>query len=151
MSMRKINYILSILILALCFLFWTDAAGIRPPAHIYPKTVIAVTAFLAASLFIQSIFFPKALKQGNPFQGTNWKRVIITIASTIIFLFAVNTIGFYVSSFAFLVIVTWILGDKEVSLKAISKLGVLGIVVMGIVYASFKIFLKVPTPKGILF
>jgi hypothetical protein len=149
--MRKFNYILSILILALCFFFWIDAAGIRPPAHIYPKTVIAITAFLAVALLVQSIFFPKALIQGKPFEGTKYGRVLTTLLSTIVYFFAVKTIGFYVSSFFFLVIVTWILGDKSEGVKALARLGILGIVVVGLVYASFKLFLKVPTPPGILF
>ncbi|MDK2824802.1 MAG: putative tricarboxylic transport rane protein [Clostridia bacterium] len=151
MTMRKFNYILSILILALCFFFWIDAAGIRPPAHIYPKTVIAITAFLAVALLVQSIFFPKALIQGKPFEGTKYGRVLTTLLSTIVYFFAVKTIGFYVSSFFFLVIVTWILGDKSEGVKALARLGILGIVVVGLVYASFKLFLKVPTPPGILF
>ncbi|KJS83378.1 MAG: hypothetical protein JM58_12730 [Peptococcaceae bacterium BICA1-8] len=151
MSMRKINYIISTLILALCYFFWNDAAGIRPPAHIYPQTVIAVTAFLAFALLIQSIFFPKALIQGKPFEGTKYSRVITSIIATIVYYFVLKAIGFYVSSFFFIIILTWLLGDRRVGLKIFAKLGILGIVVMGLVYAAFKIFLKVPTPPGILF
>ncbi|MFZ7102748.1 MAG: tripartite tricarboxylate transporter TctB family protein [Peptococcaceae bacterium] len=149
--MRKINYIIAILILVLSYFFWTDAAGIRPPAHIYPKTIIAIAAFLACALLVQAIFFPKALKQGNPFAGTKYGRVALTIVATIIYYFALKTIGFYVTSFFFIIILTWLLGDRKVGLKIFARLGILGIVVMGLVYASFKVFLKVPTPTGILF
>ncbi|MFZ5943579.1 MAG: tripartite tricarboxylate transporter TctB family protein [Bacillota bacterium] len=151
MEMRKVNFIIAGLILTISYFFWTDAAGIRPPAHIYPKTIIAITAFLGFALLIQSIFFPKSLIQGKPFEGINYPRVLTTIVATIIYFFVLKTIGFYVTSFFFIIILTWILGEREIGLKIFAKLGLLSLVVMGLVYASFKVFLNVPTPTGILF
>lgn len=151
MSMRKVNIISSILILVMSFIFWNDAAGIRPPAHIYPKTIIAITGFLGFALLIQAIFFPKSVAQTKPFAGLKYKRVLLTIISTILYYFALKTIGFYVSSFFFIIILTWLLGEREIGLKVFTKLGTLSIVVMALIYLAFKVFLKVPTPTGILF
>lgn len=148
MSMRKVNIILSLLILGLCFIFWRDAANINPPAHIYPKTIIITAGLLACILLIQAIFFSKNRANENPFKGTNYGRVLTTLVSAIIFFVSINIIGFYVSSFFFIIIVTWILGDKGGGIKAFAKLGLLSIVVTSLVYVSFKIFLKVPTPTG---
>lgn len=151
MPMRKVNIISAILILALSILFWNDAAGIRPPAHIYPKTIIAITGFLGLALLIQAIFFPKAVAQTKPFAGLNYKRVFITVISTVIYYYALKTIGFYVSSFFFIIVLAWLLGEREVGAMVFAKLGILSIVVMGLIYLAFKVFLKVPTPTGILF
>lgn len=151
MSMRTFNYIFSVIVIALCFFFWQDAASIRPPAHIYPKTIIAVAGFLAFSLLLQSLFFPSSLIQRNPFEGTKWFRVLTIIFATIIYYFAVKTIGFYVSSFIFIIITTWFLGDRTINIKVFGRLATLSLVLNVIVYASFKLFLKVPTPTGILF
>jgi len=151
MSMRKVNIISAVLILALSFLFWNDAAGIRPPAHIYPKTIIAITAFLGFALLIQAIFFPKTVSQTKPFAGLKYNRVLLTVITTVIYYFALKTIGFYVSSFFFIIILTWLLGEREFGVKVFAKLGILSIVVMGLIYLAFKVFLKVPTPTGILF
>ena len=77
MDMRKINIISGIIILALSAIFWMDAAKIRPPAHIYPKTIIAIIAFLGLALLIQAVFFPKSLSQTKPFTGLNYNRVLV--------------------------------------------------------------------------
>jgi len=151
MSMRIVNIFSAILILTLSFLFWNDSAGIRPPAHIYPKTIIAITAFLGLALLIQAIFFPKAVSQTKPFVGLKYNRILITVITTVIYYFALKTIGFYVSSFFFIIVLSWLLGDRQFGLKILSKLGTLSIVVMGLIYLAFKVFLKVPTPTGILF
>lgn len=151
MSMRNVNIISGILILATSFLFWNDAADIRPPAHIYPKTIIAIVAFLGLALLIQAIFFPKAVAQTRPFAGIKYKRVLLTIVSSIIYYFALKSIGFYVSSFFFIIILTWLLGEREVGAKVFARLGALSIIVMTLIYLAFKVFLKVPTPTGILF
>ncbi|NLT96226.1 MAG: hypothetical protein GXW85_12005 [Clostridia bacterium] len=149
--MRKVNIISGILLLAISILFWNDAAGIRPPAHIYPKTIIAIVAFLSIALLIQAIFFPKAVAQTRPFAGIKYKRVLLTIFSSIIYYYALKVIGFYVSSFFFIIILTWLLGEREVGVKVFARLGTLSIIVMTLIYLAFKVFLKVPTPTGIFF
>lgn len=151
MSMRKINIIVGTIILVLSYFFWTDAAAIRPPAHIYPKTVIGITAFLGLTLLIQALFFSKGIADVKPLENMKIGRVLIVIISTIIYYYCLKTIGFFVTSFFFIIVLTWLLGDRQIGLKVFAKLGLLSIVVMGLVYVSFKVFLKVPTPPGILF
>ena len=65
--------------------------------------------------------------------------------------FGIKTIGFYVSSFFFIIVLTWLLGEREVGIKVFARLGTLSIVVMGLIFLGFNVFLKVPTPTGILF
>ncbi|MGI6226708.1 MAG: tripartite tricarboxylate transporter TctB family protein [Peptococcales bacterium] len=151
MDMRKINIISGIIILALSAIFWMDAAKIRPPAHIYPKTIIAIIAFLGLALLIQAVFFPKSLSQTKPFTGLNYNRVLVAILTTLMYYFGIKTIGFYVSSFFFIIVLTWLLGEREVGIKVFARLGTLSIVVMGLIFLGFNVFLKVPTPTGILF
>lgn len=151
MSMRMVNIISGIITLAVSFIFWNDAAGIRPPAHIYPKTIIAIAAFLGVALLVQGIFFPKNVAQTKPFAGLKYKRVLLTIIATIIYYFSLTFIGFYVSSFFYIIVLTWLLGTREVGVKVFAKLGTFSIIVMVLIYLAFKVFLSVPTPTGILF
>ncbi len=152
MTMRRINVIIGVCSILFSIAFYTQAKTMRPPANYYPMTIIATIGFLGVALLIQNHFKPMALAFTTPFKGTRWLVIWGTILGSIIYVWLVDVIGFYVSSFAFLIIATSLLSD-EPSFKGKPFMRIIGMsfIVLALVYLGFKLFLKVPTPSGILF
>ncbi len=153
MTMRQINYFLGIGGLLLSFFFYREAGNIMGDAGLYPKTVITVLAFLSVLLLIQNHFRPlESAKVKMPFKDTRWVVIMGTIFGAGFYIWLVDVVGFYVTSFFFLIIATYLLsGEKKFNPKTLITLTVMATIVVGVVYLAFKVFLKVQTPTGILF
>lgn len=152
MSMKNLNILLSIITLIFCFIFYKSAINIVEPADIYPKTLIIVIGILAIIILIQAVFFRKNDKAVYPFSNIKYRRVMLTTVSTFIYYFCVKYVGFYVSSFIFIIILSILLGKKEAqNKKEIVKVILISLIVMIVIYLGFGLFLKVPTPKALLF
>lgn len=153
MSMKQLNILLSVVTLIICSVFWKSAITIAEPADVYPKTLIIVIGLLAIVILIQALFFKKEDSNVYPFSGTKYNRVIMTIVATFIYYLAVKYIGFYVSSFIFMVILSLLLGKKEKrkDVKEVQRCILISFITIGIIFLAFTCFLHVPTPVGLLF
>jgi len=152
MSMKQLNILLSVITLIVCAVFWRSAITIVEPADVYPKTLIIVIGLLAIMILFQAIFFKPKDHDVYPFANMKYGRVILMTVSMFLYYFAVKYIGFYVSSFIFIILLSMLLGKKEnKDKKEIVKVILLSFIVTGIIYLGFGVFLKVPTPKALLF
>lgn len=152
MSMKQLNILLSVVTLIICAVFWSSAVNIVEPADVYPKALIIVIGSLAVVILIQALFFKKDDSKVYPFANLKYNRVITTIIFAFVYYFGVEYIGFYVSSFIFIIVLSFFLGKKEDrTLKEFAKLIVISLVVTAIIYLGFDVFLKVPTPDALLF
>lgn len=150
MSMKQLNILLSAVILIFCFIFWKSAIKIVEPADVYPKTLIIVIGLLAIIILLQALFFKKNDINIYPFANIKYGRVILTIVLSFIYYFGVKYVGFYVSSFLFIIVLSILLG-KNKNMKEVIKVILLSLIVTSIIYLGFGVFLKVPTPKALLF
>ena len=148
MSMKQLNILLSAVILIFCFIFWKSAIKIVEPADVYPKTLIIVIGLLAIIILLQALFFKKNDINIYPFANIKYGRVILTIVLSFIYYFGVKYVGFYVSSFLFIIVLSILLGKN---MKEVIKVILLSLIVTSIIYLGFGVFLKVPTPKALLF
>ena len=73
-------------------------------------------------------------------------RLFYTLAGALIYVFLMPLVGFYVSSFVFLVVLIKLLGMKKNILVFIPV-----VVFLGCLYVVFSKFLHVPLPKGLFF
>lgn len=78
-------------------------------------------------------------------------RAFLMILATVIYIVAINVVGFYISSFVFLTLMSWYLSDWGLNLASLGISTGFAVILTGAVYATFALFLGVPTPPGILF
>lgn len=150
MSMKQLNIILAICTLIVSFFFWKSASTIVGEAGTYPKALIALMAFFAVCILLQALFFKKDDKNQKPFANIKWFRVGITIIVTVLYYFSAKYIGFYSSSFIYIILLSLIL-EKKRTAKTVVLLTIISLVVTIIIYLAFGIFLRVSVPKGLLF
>lgn len=150
MSMKQLNLVLVGVLLFFCVIFMKAALTITVPADLYPKVLITLIAFISVMIFIQTMFFNKADRENFPFAGMQYTRVLVTIFSTTLYYFGVKYIGFYLSSFLYIVILCSLL-ENERNLKKLLFLLLLSLLLVLIIYLGFHVFLQVPTPKGLFF
>lgn len=149
MNMKKATYIMGGIILLLCFLAWLQTNTITPPAEIYPRALLIITAGLTLIMLLRTIQGKSALFFEKPFENARLIQVLVVIILTGIFILGMQFLGFYVSTFLFILFGTLYL-EENISKHSVVSAIVLGLVVDGIVYVTFNVFLSVPTPVGVL-
>ncbi len=107
--------------------------------------------FLSALLFITSILLIVNAVRGNyqkDLEGIHFAGLVrsgITVGISIVYLVAMQFLGFFLSTLIFLYAMITFLGQKGKLVRIISCISV-----SVIVYAIFKFFLKIPLPEGFL-
>lgn len=81
----------------------------------------------------------------------NWVRATVIVLATFVYVACIVYIGFYVSTFVYLILGSWYLNDKGFSVPALGISVIFSIVVCVVLYLTFTLFLKVPTPSGLFF
>ena len=122
----------------------------EPRAVIFPKVVLVIMAILSALLLAQSLLIKKATAQvkQKPFP---FQRALLCFLMIIAYLFIMESVGFYLSSFLFFVAVTFIMGREDMDIrKALARVGVSALF-MVVLFILFNKLLLVQTPKGFLF
>jgi hypothetical protein len=146
----KRDIIVSLICLAaVIFLYYTLGWIDEGRAREFPRVVILITGGLSVLLFLQSLIIKKVQEtEGKPFP---WGRFLFMFGLILVYLYFMESVGFYVSAFLFFILVTLIFGRKELNVgKAASRIG-MSVVFTGVLYLLFKVILKVQTPSGVLF
>ncbi len=121
----------------------------------FPRFIIALLGFLGCFLLAKEIYtrvntsdIPKAASgETTPIWNQSaFRKVAMMIASSVIFLVVLSKVGFFITTFAYLPVMIWLLGIKKPATIAFST----GFVVF-FIFLIFRIFLKVPFPEGLLF
>jgi len=121
-------------------------------------------------LAAESVLFPQVLEAflllmglyllGRSFTGAHEKtddehltysRAWIMIIATVAYVIGIEMIGFYVSTSIFLIAVSWFFNDHGFTLRSFGMSVLFGVVMTVAIYATFSLFLQVPTPEGLLF
>lgn len=121
-------------------------------------------------LAAESVLFPLVLEAfllimglyllGRSFTGAGGKaddehltysRAWVMIGATAAYLIGMDLIGFYVTTSVFLIAVSWFFNDHGYTLRSFGMSALFGIVMTVAIYATFSLFLQVPTPEGLLF
>ena len=132
------------------------------PANVFPYAVISIVIVCALIILIKSLTLTARTKQQLRVQATdgdiedqkprgNTNNLPLIIVSSILYIAFIKLIGFYISSFIFLFILTFFLQDKSLSPRTRSIRSVtVAPIVVALVYILFDLFLNVPVPSGIL-
>lgn len=150
MTRSDIGVIISVYAICVFFLYMT--LQLKEAAQIYPLCLIGGLALLNTLYLGRCVL--KARNAGGEliindfrevfkdFQGTQF---FFVLGACIAYLVALYYLGFYLSSFIYLVTVMFFLRVKKIQLW-------LTVVFLGaLIYCVFSLFLKVPLPQGIIF
>lgn len=129
--------------------FYVQGGELEFESNVFPLVVETFLVLTGIYMIIRGILD----KTGKSDDKTdlNYRRGMLMVFATIVFLVCVNVIGFYVSSFVFLVMMSWVLGEKGLTAKSLGISVLFAVIMITAVYGTFSMFLEVPTPTGIFF
>lgn len=164
--MKKVDFIASVICLTVALLLYRYLNTIEPQqAATFPRTIVLIFGLLSAGLLIQttvSYFKSRNREAGaeEPSGGESassspafLKRFLmvgVMFGMAVIYLYLLESVGFYLDSFLFVFIAPFIL-KMELSRRLFVKNLMTSAVFTCILYVIFSIILKVQTPRGILF
>ena len=119
----------------------------------FPTMIGLLFSLISLGLLIKTIFSPAALENPSPINVWKWVRTmkysIAVIGTLLLYLIAMQIIGWIVSSFLMIVSIFMIIRSKEESKSKVSQIIVLGIVITTMIFIIFDLLLGVPLPKGV--
>ncbi|NMB27477.1 MAG: tripartite tricarboxylate transporter TctB family protein [Tissierellia bacterium] len=141
--MRKTNLILSVILIAVCGLFYLMISQLPSEASLYPLFV--TTLFLILSLILLfKTYFNKEDGEETTFKGIELKQLLFVIVTCGLYVILINITGYVLATILYVLIT--LIGlrvDKRNSIF-------ISIGFCLFVYVVFKVLLNVPLPKGII-
>ena len=111
-----------------------------------PTALSILGMVLTACIFIRT--FMGKEKTTEAIDKAAMFRIVAAIALVLAYVLTITTIGFYTTSFVFIMVFAYLIDTKKYSLWLYPTIAC-GI--LGIIYLIFDLFLHVLLPKGILF
>ncbi len=165
---RKKDFIVPIVILFISIILYEFALQVNDPlSALFPGATLAIMGGLSIILLFQAVLeivMINKQKQENDAYITlseavkqkvvvyPFAKIAAALAMVIIYLFCLNTLGFYSSSFLFyLIFIFFFSADRQDFLKRIHFGVAIPACFMAVIYALFNLLLKVSPPSGLLF
>ena len=165
----KKDLIVSLILLAGSMALYASLSLMEEPAAAsFPRVVIVIMGCLGLALSIQAILAKqrreRAIRQSNhvadsekePKEFDTAKRLpfgslVVCFILIVVYFVVMEKLGFYVSAFLFFIILTFILGRKDLTLhKGVVQIGI-AFIFTAVLFVLFNKILVVQTPKGLLF
>lgn len=136
---------LSFFVLLLTLLFMIQSLDFEYPSNVFPWTMEALIAIFALIILLK----PKKADKAKA-EAENWVRITGIFIGTVFYLLVMPVIGFYLTSFLFIALASWILG-MNFSLKMLGlSISASGAILL-FIYLIFHIAIMVPVPRGMFF
>jgi hypothetical protein len=150
--MRWMNVVLAVLMLGLAWLGWNETYALSAQSAEFPLIVAAL--FTAAGVLLLFSSLVVGVGAGVfPFANVPWRHLLPVIAALVLFVFALDRVGFYEASFLFVILTCLLLwvGDfsRPLMQRAVVATG-FAFIFISVVYVAFHHVLGVPTPPGTL-
>lgn len=149
MAGRKADLIAGVASIVVALLFGFQGRELSLASKIFPLVLEVFLVLMGAVLILRGLRGSKEQQGGQ--EQIDYTRAWLVVLASLVYVAAINYIGFYVSSFVFLTLLSWFLSDRGRNLPSLGISGLFGLLVTGVLYATFWLFLKVPTPQGLLF
>lgn len=142
--MFKINGLLAGIFFALGLFAFLYSFQFSEAAALWPKFFAVVLMILSIALIVDTKLKPdREQASENTISKHEYKLLAIIAATTVIYMIAMDLIGFTISSIALLFILFWIFGYRQ--LKNVLIISIASSVVVTVI---FQVLLKVPLPQG---
>ncbi len=148
-SSRKADLIAGLASIAVALIFGFQGRELSFASNIFPRVLEVFLILAGAVLILRGL--SRSMEQPGKKEHIDYSRAWLVVLASLIYVAAINYIGFYVSSFVFLTLLSWLLSDRGRNLPSLGISTLFGLLVTGALYATFWLFLKVPTPQGLLF
>ena len=149
----------AIFLLILSLLAYIESLSYPTDSAYFPRVIIGLLALLSFALLEKSL---STMKQSRQEKGTGeqtkatevislfrsqaFKKAILMIAGSVIYLFVLSSVGFYATSLVYLFVMIWLLGVRKIRTILLSTF-----VVLFFIFLVFSAFLSVPLPEGVVF
>lgn len=132
----------------ICALFFAETQKLPVESQMYPKVIVIILFGLTTLYLIQMIF--NAVKFGtesgkSSFKDFQPKQFFVCLALTVLYVAAVLTIGFFVSTAVFLVVTLLFFKVKPL------YIAITTVALLLLIYGAFTLFLHVQLPNNLLF
>lgn len=149
MSNKVADILTGIVSILVAAAFYVQGGELEFESNVFPLVIETFLVLTGVYMIIRGLL-DKSGKSSNS-SDIDYRRGLLIVAATIVYLAAVNFVGFYVSSFVFLVLMSWFLSDRGLNVKSFGISTAFAVIMIVAVYGTFSMFLEVPTPVGILF
>jgi len=147
---RTGDKIISVVLFIFCALYFYLSLSFSVQSRAYPQATIVLLFFLLILLFLSTFSKKKKLSTIKVNENNKDKvilsRVVGVIFITLLFIFLIGKIGFYITTEFFLVGTMYFLGIRSYKILLLVPSGFTLLLFIG-----FKLLLEVSTPTGILF
>jgi hypothetical protein len=147
LTMKKADIIAVAIVIPICLYVFYESTKWPVPALLGRPFVIprGVATFLlvAVSILLYRALTGRSFPLENPLRGADLRRVILVAALTFGYLPVVGRIGFVGTTFLYMLLFAWVLGERRWP-----RLVLFAILVPFVVYALFSTALHVPLPRG---
>ena len=165
----KKDLIVSLILLAGSIALYASLSLMEEPAAAsFPRVVIILMGCLGLVLIIQTAIAgqrherpvlqnnhvadsAKAPKDSDTAKKFPFGTLVVCFVSILVYFVVMEKLGFYVSAFLFFIVLTFVLGRKDLTLhKGAVRIGI-AFIFTAILFVLFNKLLVVQTPKGLLF
>ena len=148
MKMKKTDIGVVVFMYLVCGYFYYHMTRLKASSQTYPRFTIILLFGLTTLYLIQMIM--NAVKYGtesgkSQFEGFQPKQFFVCLGLTLLYIIAVITIGFYVSTAVFLVVSLLFLKVKPL------HIAIATVAILALIYFAFTLFLRVQLPNNLLF
>ena len=148
---RLTELIAGVIPLGITALMYLSLRGLDPKATLFPTILLAFCGFLSLVILLPVLWqkTPLAKEKGEAFP---FSKVALFFVCMVAYIVAVKTVGFYLSSFLFVLIIPVLMvGRKQLTLISGLKNLAVAVGFTGILYLLFNNLFHVMTPVGIGF
>ncbi len=146
-TMKKADIIAALIVIPICLYVFYESGKWPVPALLGRPFVIprGVATFLLATalILLSRALTGHALALEKKLEGADLRRVIGAAVFTFGYLFVVERIGFFITTFSYMLLFGWVLGERRWL-----RLVLFAVLVPVVAYALFSTTLHVPLPQG---
>ena len=165
----KKDLIVSLILLAGSVALYASLSLMEEPAAAsFPRVVIVLMGCLGLVLIIQTLIAgqrpPRPVLQNNHVADSAkapkdsgaanrfpFGTLVVCFVLILVYFVVMEKLGFYLSAFLFFIILTFVLGRKDLTLhKGVGRIGI-AFIFTAILFVLFNKLLVVQTPKGLFF
>lgn len=120
-------------------------------SYLFPRVIAMVMALLGLAILVTN-FTRRSIATPIPDQAeTAWLRILPVIALFLVFPWAMQVIGFYLTGFTVFLTIAWCYAPEPFSMGAAVKRIAITAIFFLTVFIIFSVVLDVQIPRGLLF
>lgn len=151
MTKRKADILVGLVSIFIAIAFMVQGFELSEHANMMPFVLEVFLIVTGLYMIIRGIRTKGATKVAEENTDVHWVRASVIVLATFVYVAGVVYIGFYVATFVYLILGSWYLNEKGLTLPALITSLIFSTAISVVLYITFTILLKVPTPAGLLF